>query len=59
MGTLTAPNELTVVRNAPIGLTGVELTYLAFWVDGPEFPFPGEPAKAAANRTGNAKPEQK
>ena len=59
VGTLTAPNELTVVRNAPIGLTGVELTYLAFWVDGPEFPFPGEPAKAAANRTGNAKPEQK
>ncbi|MDB6022708.1 MAG: hypothetical protein JWQ04_2565 [Pedosphaera sp.] len=36
--TLTAPDELTLVRNAPIGLTGLEMTALEYWVDSPEFP---------------------
>lgn len=36
--TLTAPNELTLVRNSPIGLTGVEITWLAYWLDAPGFP---------------------
>ena len=38
VGTLTAPDEITVVRNAPIGLTGFELTCLAYWLDAPDFP---------------------
>jgi hypothetical protein len=36
--TLTAPNELTLLRNAPLGLTGLELTGLEYWMDAPEFP---------------------
>jgi hypothetical protein len=36
--TLTAPNELTVVRNSPIGLTGMELTLLGYWLDSSGFP---------------------
>jgi hypothetical protein len=43
--TLSAPNELTVVRNSPIGLTSLELYWLAYWLDSPGFPFTieGEP----------------
>ncbi len=36
--TLTAPNELTLVRNAPLGLSAFELTWLAYWLDAPNFP---------------------
>lgn len=46
IGMLTAPNEITVVRNAPIGLTGFEMTLVALWVDGPEFPLGREITKA-------------
>ncbi len=35
---LTAPDELTLVRNAPTGLTAFEMTWAALWVDGPGFP---------------------
>jgi hypothetical protein len=36
--TLSAPNELTLVRNGAVGFTGAELTGLAIWLDAPEFP---------------------
>lgn len=36
--TLTAPDELTLVRNSPMGLTGFEITWLAYWLDAPGFP---------------------
>ncbi len=39
IATLTAPDELTVIRNSPVGFTGVELTGLAIWLDSKEFPF--------------------
>jgi hypothetical protein len=35
---LTAPDELTLVRNSTVGLTAIELTALAYWLDSPEFP---------------------
>jgi hypothetical protein len=38
---LTAPDEVTMVRNSTIGFTAVELTALAHWLDSPEFPFSG------------------
>jgi hypothetical protein len=37
--TLTAPNELTLVRNGPVGLTGFEMNLLAQWLDAPGFPW--------------------
>jgi hypothetical protein len=36
--TLTAPNELTVVRNSSVGFSSIELFWLAYWVSAPEFP---------------------
>jgi len=36
--TLTAPNELTLIRNSTIGLSAVELTWLALWLESPGFP---------------------
>jgi hypothetical protein len=36
--TQTAPNELTFMRKAPGGLTAVELTALANWLEAPNFP---------------------
>ncbi|MDB6123341.1 MAG: hypothetical protein JWQ71_2334 [Pedosphaera sp.] len=39
MGTLTGPNEVTILRNSPIGLTGFELTMLKHWLDSPKFPW--------------------
>jgi hypothetical protein len=36
---LSAPDELTVVRNSAIGFTGLELSGLAYWLDSPGFPF--------------------
>lgn len=56
VGTLTAPNELTFVRNATVGLTGFELNCLALWVDGPGFPLGEEAAKATDNNAGASKP---
>jgi hypothetical protein len=35
---LTAPDEVTVVRNSTIGFTAVELSALAYWLDSPGFP---------------------
>jgi hypothetical protein len=35
---LTAPDELTVVRNSTTGFTGFELSALAYWLDSPGFP---------------------
>ena len=45
--TLTAPNELTLVRSAPIGLTALELTALEYWLDAPGFPFDASHPKLA------------
>jgi hypothetical protein len=36
--TLTAPNELTLERSGPIGLTGFEMSALEYWLDAPGFP---------------------
>jgi hypothetical protein len=36
--TQTAPNELTLNRRAPAGLTAVELTALASWLEAKNFP---------------------
>ena len=36
--TQTAPNELTFVRSAPVGLTAVELFALASWLEAANFP---------------------
>ena len=36
--TLTAPDEVTVLRNSTIGFTAVELSGLAYWLDSPGFP---------------------
>lgn len=36
--TLTAPNELTLVRSAPVGFTALEMTALEYWLDAPGFP---------------------
>jgi hypothetical protein len=36
--TLTAPDEVTVVRNSATGFTAVELSCLAYWLDSPGFP---------------------
>jgi hypothetical protein len=35
---LTAPDELTLVRNSSVGLTGIELSELSYWLDAPGFP---------------------
>jgi hypothetical protein len=34
----TGPSELTFTRNAPAGLTAIELTALANWLEAPNFP---------------------
>lgn len=34
----TGPNELTLVRNSAVGLSGFELSLLARWLDSPGFP---------------------
>jgi hypothetical protein len=36
--TVTGLNELTLIRNSPIGLTAFELTMLKRWLDTPKFP---------------------
>lgn len=36
--TQTGPNELTLLRNAPVGLTGFEMMMLENWIDAPGFP---------------------
>ena len=42
--TLTAPNELTLVRKSHLGLTGFELVYLTRWLESPAFPWRFEPS---------------
>jgi hypothetical protein len=57
VATLTAPDELTVLRNSTIGLTGVELTALAYWLDAPGFPLDAtyyDETKALTGSTGKA-----
>jgi hypothetical protein len=55
--TLSAPNELTLVRNAAVGMTGAELTGLAIWLDSPEFPLhPRFKAQFAEEETNPAPP---
>jgi hypothetical protein len=54
LATLTAPDELTALRNSTIGLTGVELTWLAYWLDAPGFPLDAtyvDPAQALSGST--------
>jgi len=55
--TLTRPDELTVLRNSTVGLTGVELTWLAYWLDAPGFPLDAtyvDPAQALSGPAGKA-----
>jgi hypothetical protein len=59
IGTLTAPNEITLTRNAPIGFTGFELTCLVLWVDGPEFPIGEGISKATPVDMGSPRPLHK
>ncbi len=57
LATLTAPDELTALRNSTAGLTGVELTWLAYWLDAPGFPLDAtyiDPAEALTGSTGKA-----
>jgi len=57
VATLTAPDELTVIRNSVTGLTGVELTWLAYWLDAPEFPLNAtyiDPTQALSGSAGKA-----
>ncbi len=35
---LTAPDELAVLRNSTVGFTGFELCLWAYWLDSPDFP---------------------
>ncbi|MGA2030074.1 MAG: hypothetical protein ABSG87_08385, partial [Verrucomicrobiota bacterium] len=37
--TQTAPNELTLTRKAPGGLTAIEFVALAHWLEATNFPF--------------------
>ncbi|HZQ48028.1 MAG TPA: hypothetical protein VFC07_13505 [Verrucomicrobiae bacterium] len=47
--TLTAPNELTLVRNAPLGFSASELIGLGYWIDAPGFPMSAHHEKAVLN----------
>jgi len=47
---LTAPNELTLVRSAPVGLTALELTGLEYWLDAPGFRLAASYPKIAQRR---------
>jgi hypothetical protein len=50
--TLTAPNELTLVRNSPFGLTAWEITMFLYWADAPDFPLGiVHPARPGMTRT--------
>ncbi|HEY2953249.1 MAG TPA: hypothetical protein VGK40_11725 [Verrucomicrobiae bacterium] len=44
--TVTAPDELSLLREAHIGLTGFDLVTLTRWVDSPRFPFTFDPPPA-------------
>jgi hypothetical protein len=52
--TITAPNQLSLVRISRVGLTAFELHLLADWLEGPEFPHglhsfqPATPASSSA-----------
>ena len=47
--TPTGPNELTLVRKAPLGLTAGELTVLANWLEATNFPWCGYHLPAHTN----------
>jgi hypothetical protein len=53
---LTAPDELTLVRNAPVGLTGLELNWASLWLDGPEFPLGFKVSEQGAFNPGDVAP---
>ncbi len=38
---LTTPWDITINRSSHLGLSGLEITLLARWLDSPDFPFPG------------------
>jgi hypothetical protein len=40
--TVTGPNELTLIRKSPLGLTGGELAWLLSWEKAPGFPLHGD-----------------
>jgi hypothetical protein len=48
--TLTAPDELTLARSAPVGLTALEMTALEYWIDAPGFPLDATYPKVALRR---------
>ncbi len=52
--TLTAPNELTVIRNGSIGLSGLEINFLCNWLDAPGFPFSADYGSARFRLPGKA-----
>ena len=55
--TMTGPNELTLVRNSPVGFSALEMTFLAKWLDAPGFPWSSEPAEPPPLPTrGNIQP---
>lgn len=41
--TLESPTELKLVRASAVGFTALELTRLAVWLDGEDFPLPSKP----------------
>jgi hypothetical protein len=45
-----------LVRNAPVGLTGLELNWASLWVDGPEFPLEFKISEQAAFNPGDVAP---
>ena len=49
--TPTGPNELTLVRKAPLGLTAGELTVLANWLEATNFPWCGYHLSSHTNET--------
>lgn len=61
--TLTGPDELTLVRKSPVGLTAFELVMLANWVESPDFPLGGfqlmpRPARPVRPRPAATAPPQ-
>ncbi len=53
--TLSGPKEITVIRNAGLGLTSFEITLLTYWFNSPNFPLTYE-HESIPNLTGPGKP---
>lgn len=54
--TLTSPNELTLLRNAPVGFSGLELVALEYWLDSPGFPLEANYPKMMPNAIHGQRP---